>query len=437
MKIGYSKFGRSIGLDPAKYGPQGDAEAPNLLFRLARRNPDHTWVIVGRRRAYDTSILPSNVYDPWLDGATKEEVGEWAAANLDANVMHLGQHGSSSRPIAKVDTPWSADDKTSPLLSAMEYGSFLSKAASGIGDRTDGRAPNILLCADPRNYLKARDFKWPATQTILAQGQLTRRNLHDRDGDLRAPEELGFVAKTKRNGEIWEVQYDYRHADLELMILDDDWQKLGDRPFEERKPIGVASTAFWDAKPEARRSHLIKKYIVEQFPDAEVFGKWDDKSLEEVAPFVIGTNSVGEFNDILSSWRVTVALPPFARGSKTGSQWTAAKTFQAFATNTVIFMVNELDAQGWMLPSRIRTPEAHEVAEGLWSVRDGWSQEEIWLARWLRVLNPAEFAARATSVSQDQDLWTTITTIQRASLLRRWEDQYLERTIEHFLGIGQ
>jgi hypothetical protein len=69
------------------------------------------------------------------------------------------------------------------------------------------------------------------------------------------------------------------------------------------------------------------------------------------------------------------------------------------------------------------------------SVRTDWTDEELWLAQWLRVLTPDEFRSRARDMANDESLWEYTVNAQRNSLRRRWESNTLEREIERQLGI--
>lgn len=488
-RIGYAKLGRSIPFDPRHYGMSGNAEAPQLLMRLARRNPDVEWVLVGKHKPLPHGA-PPNIVDPWpprmqqgrldllskLLRATKfsdvvptteqiskkyacpfclaplgeqpccarskelEEAEECMVdqiSQLDGVVVHVGQHGSvHSYGIPKATHTWAEavrnpDLTVTPQLWAVNYGGYLLRGLAALGDRTDGKAPVSWIVTDPRNYLKARDIKWPSgTDRILAQHTYSRYMRHERFRDARTPAELGFTADVERDGEIWKVKHSYRHAGLELMILPDDWESWGVRDYEERAPIGVASTAVWAPEAMYRRSWMVKTYVLDQFPDAKVYGEWDEKSLNDVDGRVV-QNAPSEFTDLLGSWRVTLVLPPSARGTD-DVQWTTAKPFQAFAARTAALFIGKLDWQGWIIPTPAQSEVAkYEVADGLWSCRQDWTENDIHLARWLRTDSPETFARHARALASSKEAWTFVVDAQRDLLRRRWEQQYTERIIEH------
>jgi hypothetical protein len=463
VRIGYGKLGRSLTLDPAKYGPQGDAEAPQLLERLARRNPNVEFVIVGKHASkVDLSTLPPNVSSPWTPGipraawnakgssyfcsfcrATITQPGvcceKSAAVMADEQnvesiivILHVGQHGTTNTFIPQTKNTWTENVFTRPQVWAMNYAGFLVRGMNRLGDRTNGQAPVSLICTDPRNYLKARDVKWPTGYNdILAQHRFVRTGKHERYRDPRGPEMFGFDAKPDRNGELWVANHTYRQSDLELMILPDDWETWGQRDFNDREPLGVASTSGYVKQDEWRRSMLIRRYVLDYWPDTPVFGRWDAQSLKDLPPgSQVQSNSVAQFPELLGSWRVTLSLPATSR-SQDGIEWTVAKPYQCFAANVVCFLVGSMDKQGWILPSRYRTEGANEVAPGLWSVRIGWDDESIHLAQWLRVTTPEEFGKRAYAAATSEETWRWLVGAQRRLLTERWDAKMLENTLEY------
>lgn len=445
--VAYCKFGRSMQLNPAKYGFAGDAEAPQLLYRLAARNPDVTFTLIGQNSKEDEFPLP-NIVNPWAHRKTGSGLGlasklTVALSCVDGVVMHAGQMGTSHQSIPQSTSTWADywrdpfEHATTPYDWAMTYGGFLVNGLNALGDKTDGRAPVAWLVPDPRNYLKARDVKWPAGHDdVLSQYQYTRTSRHERWRDPRTPAELGFdhFCETDRNGEIWVATNRYRYGGLELMILPDDWATWGQADFTERKPAGIATTSFKDQLTrEPRRSELVNDWLLAAYPAAEVYGKWDDVSLRDVPRGTVTRNEPVEFPELLNRWRVTLAL------SVAGTSWVTAKVGQCWAARNVCFMPGRLDDQGWLLPSRRPTDEAHAVGEvggvTYYSVRDDWTAADLQLAAWLRVETPEEFAARARVAGEDEVTWRALTDAQRNLLQRRWDEHLLEGEIERRLAL--
>ncbi len=463
LTIGYAKLGRSMNFDISKHGFQGDAEAPNLLYRLARRNPDVTWTLVGRNNA-GLELLEPNVFNPWGDRGVQDDGTRTTAgspgfadkmavyiASLDGIVVQVGQHGTSHSSIPQSKSTWAqyyADPLTHgtiPYDWAYTYAGFLIRGLNMLGDRSNGRAPVVWLVADPRNYIFARDIKWPTgLDDILSQYKYTRLQRHERFQDPRTPAEFSIthVDHVDRDGEVWVVRHQHRYADLELMILPDDWKHWITLAYGDRAPIGVATTSFAPTMNRSsaggvgvgtdkmRRSRLVRDFVLTSFPDAPVYGKWDQDSLGDVPDGTVTLNDPKDFYNLLMSWRTTVALPAL------NSSWTVAKVYQAWAVRTVCFMLNNLDAQGWMLPSR-RPEGLNEVAPGLYSIRDDWTSDDIALASWLRVETPDELRARVHAIDSNASVWYWLVQAQYNLLVRRWDAQLLENEIERKLGIHE
>jgi hypothetical protein len=479
VRIGYAKLGRNIQFNQGKFGFQGDCEAPWLLERLALRNPEVEWVIVGKNTG-DASYLPANVTNAWRpdvprapfihkDGAHRCafckalaphghqfdccDQGRYAWAyqgyvvelmgTLDGFVLHIGQHGNTHSPIPPSNKTWDSGDVTNTYAWARNYGRYLIEGLNLAGDYSDGQRPVVWLCADPRNYLKPRDLKWPTgANEILAQYEFERESKHERYRDPRAPDQcgVGFDAKTARNGELWIAHNRYVYSGMELIALPENWGTWGGRGFDERKQAGIATTAFWnEIGPETRRSWLVRNYLLEAFPDAELFGKWDDRSLTDLEEHhAVTRGKPRDFADQLGSWRVTVALP--APASKIqDTRWVTAKPWHCFAARTVCFLLGNTDAQGWILPVRHKPadePEGLEqVADGLWSARHDWTEDELHLARWLRVDTPLEFQGRAFDAATRAETWEWLVQTQRHLLARRWNERRVETMIERRLGL--
>lgn len=449
-RIGYGKLGRSISFTEDKWGFAGDQEAPQLLLRLADRNPDIEWVIVGRNDL-DTRELRPNITNPWSGRPSGPCHGladkiSWLIGTLDGVVLHAGQHGTSHMSIPESKVTWNDaltdpfNRMTTPQDWSWTYGGFLIRGLNNLGDRTNGNAPVVWIVTDPRNYVKGRDIKWPTgCDSILSQYHFTRQQRHERFRDTRHPKRVDFRYKGKitvdRADEIWIAEHHYRYGGLELMILPDNWSVWGPSGFHDRQPAGIASTSNSDGRAgkEPRRSELIRDYLLATFPGSEIFGKWDATSLADVPKGAVVQNNPSDFPELLNRWRLTLTLPVV------GSAWSVAKPFQTWAARCVTFFVGNVDDQGWILPSRRQIAPAEPVGEvagvKFYSVRDDWTESELRLARWVRVETPEEFTSHATVVAQREDVWESLTKTQLQLLHRRWDERLIERSIEQQLKL--
>lgn len=482
MRVGYACIGRTIKLNEAKFGFAGDAEKTHLLYRLARRNPDVKWVVVGHNTG-ESVDLP-NVENPWSDvraraAATPPRPADqpgyyrtpfapywtnkpafWNSevsgfeddlvqliSELDGIVIHVAQHAPTQLRIPQTTNTWH-ETFTNPNLDANKvydsmqvYCRYLVRGINALGDVSLGNAPVVWLVPDPRNFLKARDIKWPSgTDDMLAQYRFTRRQRHERYRDPRTPYEfLPTIRKhdvrQERSGELWNAVHNYRHCDLELLMLPDDWPEWRVSGYDQRAPVGIATTSTKASVlgEGRRRSQLVNDYLLAAFPNAEVYGKWDATSVADVPADTVRETTPAEFYSLLNRWRVTLALPVLESG------WTVAKNYQTWAAGTVCFMIEQVDDQGWTLPTRRKVAGTKRVGDvkgtTFYSVRDDWTNDDLTLAYWLRVETPEEFRQRAEIASTSESWYLWLRQRQVDLLTRRWNDKLLERTIEGKLGV--
>lgn len=464
--------------DFGRHGFAGDAEKPNLLYRLADRNPDVKWVVIGHNDAGE--FLEPNIENAW-HGARERAAATpprsadqpgyyrtpfapyWKAkpswwcsevsgfeddlveliSDLDGVIIHVGQHAPTQLRIPQTTNTW-AETFSNPNLDANKvydsmqtYCRYIVRGINALGDKTLGRAPIVWIVPDPRNYLKARDVKWPTgTDAMLAQYTFMRRQRHERYGDARTPNELNVTdVRLERGGELWNATHRYQHCDLELMILDNNWDQGKWRGFAERVPVGIATTSTKASVlgEGRRRSQLVNEYILAAFSDAEVYGKWDEESLKDVPADTVRDTTPDGFYELLNRFRVTLSLPIVESG------WSVAKPYQCWAARSVCFFAEQVDDQGWTLPSRRNVTGTREIGRvknmPFYSVRDDWTDADLTLAYWLRVETPQEFHQRAQIVATNQTWWEWLTNQQLDLLGRRWNARLLERTIEQRLGI--
>jgi hypothetical protein len=480
LRIAYGKLGRIVIFDQSKWKMSGEAEATNLLYRLAERNPAIEWHVIGKSSGTPDPRYP-NIVRYWDESTPKsawgvvpgggghmcnhcktpvteytyrllccgrsksateyEEHLAQLAPSLDGAVFHLGQHGTSHNFIPKVGRTWddqARDARVRPYVWAFNYGGYAVRALNALMDAHDGETGRMAwLCPDPRNYMNGRDVKWPTGldefEPVLAQYGCVLNGVHERWRDGRRPDHLGMDARI--DGGTWRVQHHYRQSGLDMQMLPDDWESWPGEAFADRHPIGVVSTAAYLPRRDFRRSAMIADWVLSSFPSAPIYGKWDDRSLADLpAGANIAANTPHDFAQLLGSLRTTVVLPPTPAGAD-GMKWCTAKPWQAFAARAVAFMLPPVDAQGWVIPATRQVPGTRQVGVGLWSARDDWADEDLHLASWLRPQSPAELQVRAHAASTSPATWEWLVTAQRRLLARRWELREIESSIEERLKL--
>lgn len=444
--IGYARLGRSQPLlreNCGSYG--GDDEAITLLTVLAERHPEIEWRFVSRNsgESPEEAGLPSNVTNPW--NAARREVLKMGAKvgsdliettkriygvaepmfqDLDGLVVWMGQHGTSNMPIPKVGTGWTDDDLTNPQVSFVNYCSFILLGINKWRDVDPLARQEVWLKSDVRNYMKARDLKWPIANGSISQYVETRKTKHERFGDTRDPADIGFpLAKwDEKDPGVWTHPTEYTYDQLEVMhIRDVGW---GEDGFEQRKSFGIiANEARQNVK--YNRKDVFKQWVLPLDPEL-VSGEWTAESQEELGITITPTHPM-KMVETLQTLKCTVQTP----GS--GSGWPTMKTFEAFRAGTVSFIHPYYDNQGHIIPTQaqLATGDIRHTPE-----LTGLSESEFKeLATWLRPATPDALKARIAAVSSSEETWRWLVWAQRTYLQRCIERQQAVHEIERRLGL--
>lgn len=424
-RIGYGKLGRVIEIDPKKWGESGgDNEPAALLLTLARRNPDVTWVVVGRNSGW-VPPLP-NIENPWqewnkeLKGSGKltttqvvqrlDAVTMKTIAELDGMTLWLGQHGTSNSPIPKVKVH---EGLTSPQISFVHYCSFLMRGINAWRASDPLNREEIWLLPDARNYIKGRDLKWPRRHPILCQYDWQRVEWCERYGDMRSPEETGFTATAE--GGMWRATDRYIDSSLELVGIprSHDFPGFEDRDFGFGILIGEARN--YGMKPEMTRLHAMQNYVKPLDPEW-VHGKWSDESQRKLG---MSISVIPNYDDIFKYFQRTKTT--FTTPSS-GSQWATAKPWESFSNGTICFFHPMYDTQGHIIP----TLDQHT---------EDWDPELAHLVKWLRITSPDDLARKVKAVTTSRETYEWLAATQLKHFRLAEENQRCVKMIEARLGI--
>jgi hypothetical protein len=415
VRIAYGKVGRSMPLDLKKCGfVGGDNECISVVKELAVRHPDDQFYLVGRNsgeRPEDVG-LPPNVFNPWIewgppakawmkanapDGLNEVELHiahrEWhrehtqpLLTSMDGFVMWVGQHGSSNTPVPGVINP---AELTKPQDAFAHYVSFIFQAINAWRDVDPWNREEVYINADPRNYLKMRDLKWPLRHPVLTQYNFEGDIKHERYGNTDRPSDEWYKAtRAAQEGKLWKSRVKNVYARLEpcgvfpgtpvgdMLTFDDTW--------EGRSSFGllINEARNYAMKPELTRKYIVKNYVLPLTP-TWMHGEWTDKSLEELGVKIEGT-PFSTFNDLYHSVRCTFTTP------SSGSGWATTKPWEAFATGTVCFFHAKYDTQNHILKDA--DPELND---------------------YLRIISPGSLARKVEEMNTDQEKWKRIVHLQR------------------------
>jgi hypothetical protein len=404
---------------------------------MASSRPEDEFILVGRNSGQKPQDvwLPPNVSNPWteLQPMYREASRTWYAVDerrktgkqvdytihmnwmrdnvlpmfeeLDALIVWAGQHGTSNSPIPQTGGgTWKPEDLTHPQESALFYGGYLIWGINVFRKKDPLTREEMWLCPDPRNYLKARDLKWPVRNPILSQYAETRRAKFERYGDTRTPQECGFDARAEDS--VWIAQTNYVYSGLELTALPLPENILvNTNPGEHQFGMIINEN-----RPYVSRSRLqvMKQWVVPFWPEVPIRGKWSEKSEVELGR-KIAPVPITQMYDVARSYRSTLTTPA------SGSYWATAKPWEAFAVGSVCFFHPYYDTQGHIIPTleQVEDRRVHDA-------------DLAQLARFLRVRTPEELYKRVLEVEARDDIWTWVTYHQR----RHFEQRFAQRQTE-------
>jgi hypothetical protein len=448
LKFGYAKLGRSMPLSLERCGNLGgDVEMAAVVGELARRHPEHEFVLIGRN---DLSVpievgLPSNVINPWIDwqpelssqvkairspdhGLTVDEQRRIievfdkltldAFDQLDGLVVWVGQHGTTNMPLPSIRQP---GQLTKPYDWSIYYCSYLLRGINRWRSVDPYRREEVYLNADARNSHKMRDLSWPLRHPVLTQYTYGKRVKHERFGDPDIPGVVPLYDGVGRWSDyahfqtepfLWTSTVDNVYSRLEvnglrpntpfgdLISYNDDWDRPGNFGLfiNEARAVGI--------RPELARAKIFSEWVNPLEPYF-VHGSWSD-----TGKAVIGRDvrpaPWEEYYPRLHSVRCTLTTP------SSGSGWATAKPWEAFAGGTVCFFHPAYDTQNNILsdaPSELRS--------------------------WLRVKSPGELKMRVDHLSSaaGQSDWWWLVHQQRSHFKRAVKTLDYLTAVETRLGL--
>lgn len=421
MIVGYGKLCRAWSLVPGSGTTgNGDVEVQNVLMRLATRHPDAEFRIVGRNSGENPQHVgyPANVTNPWQRGGRimetvrqrekgrgaplpPDQIGPMcddltqiampAYVGLDELVLWAGHHGTSNSPLPPKRT--AMGEFTRPYDNFILYGSYMLRNLNEWRDADPLKREEIWICADARNYLKARDIKWPITKPVLGQRKQKRETSYYRYGDLRRPRECGFPM-AKQEGVNWVADIPYDYSSVELGTLSSPREVALNRSWDGRYNFGLLLN---ENRKDVKNSRLavVQEWVLPNWPTCEIFGKWSEASLEAMGRPDIRPCPYQYIDSVHTRWRCTLTTPA------SGSAWATAKPWECFAAGVVCFFHPLYDEQDNIL-----------------------SDAPAELREWLRVSSPEQLRKRVEFLAQNQTAWEWIIDAQRAHFESRFESTH-------------
>jgi hypothetical protein len=315
---------------------------------------------------------------------------------LDAVIVWAGQHGTSNSRIPVVsDRGGEPDGLTKPQDSFVQYAGPTLRGINHWREADPIAREEVWLIADPRNFIKCRDLKWPLRHPILGQFKWKRKEQHERYGDPRQPTECGFGPKTEwKTDHTWYTWHHYAYSQLEICgITPEEVDAHFSLEHAHRSHFGLFINEA-RSYVKLNRRDILKEWVLPLQP-AFIHGQWP-KGHEADIGREITPLPWEEYFSKLRSVLCTFTTP------SSGSGWATTKPWEAFAVGTVCFFHPGYDTQDNIL-------------------RD--APEE--LRAWLRVESREDLHKRIVHLWGDRTAWQWIVTEQRkvydqAMQERRW-----------------
>lgn len=439
-RIVYGKIGRSVILDPKKWGPVGGDQEPEFLLRLlAARHPDVEFVVGGRYAVAKGQELPPNIVLPELPKMRTRNRYVKGVRHFDGSVnpwedltailrpyfledggntqvlMWAGQMGTSNVPIPRVENR--AED-TEPQDSFMNYVAPITLNINAWRDEDPINREEVWVQSDVRNYLKCRELKWPPRHPIVSQFNQVRKAKHERWGDPRDPAEFGWTdVEWVKEGGVWLAPHHYEYTGLEVIAIPDDWGPEND--WADRDSFGILINES-RSNVALDRPSLVRDWVVPLKPDW-IVGKWLPKGAEIAGIDMPQPCHHSEVGKLVGSVRSTFMTP----GS--GSRWPTMKAHESFRVGTICFMHPEYDGQGHIVPTR------KQLDAGAWTTEPNLRA----LAEWLRPATPEDLAARVRAVNESSETYDWLRAAQLDLESRYIAQERGLSTIETRLGLRQ
>lgn len=446
----YGKIGRSISLTSKGWGVVGgDSEPPRLLASLAHRNPDDTFVIVSTCRDDPQACgYPPNVVNAWTPErlewykqavAPHQEVMRQVektdmrmldsirsiesvidmlllplVEKLDGVIVWAGQHGTANSVLPAVTDRSGTPGFTRPYDSFVFYGGGIFRLINAWRNLDPVRNEETWLIADARNYLKARDIKWPLRHSVLGQFTFTRDLHHERFGDTTAPDGPWDRSDWKTD-HTWLSPIDYTKSGIEMCSLvgaplapgpyTPDFRGWNARDsfgmFINEAGFHVGQGKEQESNGRLQRAPILKDWVLDQQIDLSfIHGKWTAASLAKL-DIDIKPAPWEDYFPTMSSVRSTFTTP------SSGSGWATTKAWEAFLSGTVCF----------------RHP-AYDTQDNIYGQLPQWASE------WLSPPTPADLYARVRQLDNDPNTWWSLINAQyevaAENMRERWWLKHIE-----------
>lgn len=300
MNIAIGKFGKSVKFNNKTWGATGGAnEAPVFYESFAKLNPNDKFYLIGRN---DFSRLPkkererinphNNIIDPWKHFDKKKHnpltfLSEYMKENnikLDCGVLYSGSVG-------RVNVPGIVKKKNGGYYNVIE--TYKNYAAPMITFLNESNLPYITISPDPRYVpLQADDLlnTEKISMTMFNEDRVVKKMKSFEEQDV-------FVEKMVK----------CKYTDIvSIYLMDFEYNNTID--FSQKTNKFVIFHNESKHGNDLNRGKILTEYLLDQFEDVEIYGKWDEKWSEKDSRFKVPLK-FNELQEMLPSVKYTFMIP--------------------------------------------------------------------------------------------------------------------------------
>lgn len=334
--VAVGKVGRSVLFNSNNWGAiGGDNEAPIFYENLFHANPDVTFYLVGvsdysrlDHKARERINKHKNVVDAWegfnewrktWEGDDRAEridyMTHWmkTAPKIDAGLFFMGPTATTNvyGKSHKVTDP---DSLANPLIMQAKY------AGPVIDFLNEAKLPYAIILNDPRFFPASMRDLFHRPKVILSQYNETIKHKSWRSYADMTWDILDIPSRYKAVETIFLIGKERGKAIVETASSLDSF--FGEQLGEE--PTGEKDVKFMIVCNEGRPSRYpdLKKYILDNIQDIEIYGKWDERTIGDDPRFK-GAKKFNDLQKMLPRVKYTFCIP-IKKGWVTAKFWEMA-----------------------------------------------------------------------------------------------------------------
>tara|TARA_Y100001935_G_scaffold252560_1_gene256751 strand:+ start:1568 stop:2827 length:1260 start_codon:yes stop_codon:yes gene_type:complete len=358
MKILIGKFGKSINFEPTQWGMVGgDSESAIFAQSIAHLYPNDTFYLVSRN---NFSKLPigtqlkinknNNLIDCWKDYDKSINKQDWLInyfkdIKIDFGILYAGLSGSST---IENYMYLKNGEYAKPLSSSKNYTGIITKFLN------ESQIPYMEIGEDSRFFpLVARDL-YNRSKRILGEKE-----------DVKSCKHI----TSQSNQELITTDIKVSNVDHSCMFLmSEDKSKLLKKPNDRKSKLNLfmhCTASHNKYYPET--FSIIKDYVLDQFPDTMIYGKWEKElpNVKEV-PMI-------DLLDVLYDTKYTLTI------GGSNNYPTASKFWKMLIFGIIPFSYKKLDIEKFNIPEFLYVKNPEELKSKIDYLENNKSKYlEIW-----------------------------------------------------------